>query len=77
MLFQELKEICAKGLKVVDANCIELLVLADMHSVTALKRAAIAHIKKNAAFLVSSPLWGRRIRALSRIHKEIVEALVI
>jgi hypothetical protein len=72
-----LKEICAKGLKVSNDNCIELLVLADMHGVTALKRAACAHIKKNAAFLVSSPLWGRRIGALSLLHKEIVEALVI
>jgi hypothetical protein len=45
--------------------------------VLALKRAAIAHIKKNAAFLVKSPLWGRRISALPRLHKEIVEALVI
>jgi hypothetical protein len=72
-----LKEICAKRLKVSNDNCIELLVLGDLHGVLALKRAAIAHIKKNAAFLVSSPLWGRRIGALSLLHKEIVEALVI
>jgi hypothetical protein len=72
-----LKEICENGLKISDANCVELLALADMHGVMALKRAASAHIKKNAAFLVSSPMWGYRIRALSRLHKEIVEALVI
>ncbi len=74
---QELKETCEKGLKVSNDNCIELLALADMHGAMALKHAAIAHIKKNAAFLISSPLWGRRINALSRLHKEIVVALVI
>ncbi len=74
---QELKETCAKGLKVSDDNCIELMALADMHGVRALKHAAIAHIKKNAASLTFSPLWGRRISALSLLHKEIVVALVI
>jgi hypothetical protein len=72
-----LKEICAKGLKVSNDNCIELLVLGDMHGVLALKHAAIAHIKKNAALLISSPQWKRRIRSLSLLHKEIVQALVI
>jgi hypothetical protein len=72
-----LKETCAKGLKVSNDNCIELMALADMHGVLALKHAAIAHIKKNAATLIFSPLWGRRIGALSHLHKEIVVALVI
>jgi hypothetical protein len=60
-----------------DANCVELLVLADLHGVTALKRAASAHIKKNAALLTSFPQWKRRIIALSRQQKKIVQALVI
>jgi hypothetical protein len=72
-----LKETCVKGLKVSNDNCVELLVMADMHGVLALKHAAIAHIKKNAASLIFSPLWGRRISALSLLHKEIVVALVL
>jgi hypothetical protein len=32
---QELKEICENGLKKSDANCVELLALADMHGVRA------------------------------------------
>jgi hypothetical protein len=72
-----LKKICEKGLKVSDANCIELLVLADRHGAMALKRAAIAHIKENAKFLISSPQWENRIGSLSLIHKEIVETALI
>jgi hypothetical protein len=72
-----LKKICENGLKISDANCVELLALADLHGVRALKRAAIAHIKKNAAFLISSPQWKRRIKSLSLIHKEIVETALI
>jgi hypothetical protein len=74
---KELKETCAKGLQISNDNCIELMALADMHGAMALKRAAIAHIRKNAATLIFSPLWGRRISALSLLHKEIVVALVI
>jgi hypothetical protein len=48
-----------------------------MHSVTALKRAAIAHIKKNAAFLISTPQWKHRISALSHLHREIVETALV
>jgi hypothetical protein len=72
-----LKEICEKGLKLSDANCIELLVLADLHGLMALKRAAIAHIKKNAALLISTPKWKRRISALSHLHREIVETALV
>jgi hypothetical protein len=72
-----LKKICENGLKLLDGNCIELLVLADMHGVTALKRAAIAHIKKNAAFLISTPQWKHRISALSHLHREIVETALV
>jgi hypothetical protein len=75
--FKELKETCAKGLQISNDNCVELMALADMHGVLALKHAAISHIKKNAASLIFSPLWGRRISALSLLHKEIVLALVI
>jgi hypothetical protein len=72
-----LKEICAKGLQVSDENCFELLVLADMHGVRALKHAAIAHIKKNIRDLILSPQWKPRIRALPRLQKEVVEALLV
>jgi len=72
-----LKELCEKGLLISDTNCVELLALADLHAATALKRAAMEHIKNNADLIVLSPQWERRVSALSLLHKEIVEALLV
>jgi hypothetical protein len=60
-----------------DDNCIELLALADLLGMMALKRAAIAHIKKKAASIIWTPKWERRISALSHLHREIVETALV
>jgi hypothetical protein len=77
IFLQELKELCGKALStsVDDANCFDLLELADLHGVAELKRAVLAYMKVHARRLVQSAEWKTRMSLLGLLG-EMVQAFV-
>ena len=75
----ELKETCADALKasISDENCLDLLLLGDMHHVPLLKSSALNHVRVHSKRIFQAPNWEKKIQGHSSLLMEIIKAMVI
>ena len=73
----ELKETCADALKasISDENCLDLLLLGDMHHVPLLKSAALNHVRVHSKRMFQAPNWEEKIHGHASLLMEIINAM--
>jgi len=74
---QELKTMCEVALceNVTTDNCLDLLVLADLHRATSVRQLTLKFIVDNSREIVNQPGWREKLRNYPDIMGDIFEAM--
>ena len=70
----ELKETCADALKasISNENCLDLLLLGDLHHAPLLKSAALDHVKLHFRNMFQVPSWEAKLNSHASLLPEII-----